>query len=139
MGLRIYRAEKKSQKSAKLIHSPIAAGLPQDAGDAGEWIDLNEHVSRGSKNIFYITVSGDSMIEHGINSGDLLVADRSRQPKNGDVVIAEINGSFTVKRFMRWQRKLFLVPENGKYKTRRVEEHDSFAVWGVVTHVVHRF
>jgi DNA polymerase V len=122
-----------------LIRSPISAGHPQDADDTAETIDLNDYVSRGSRDIFYITVKGDSMIEFGINDGDLLVADRSRQPKNGDVVIAEINGSFTVKRFARWRQRLFLVPENDEYKTRRIEDHEHFAVWGVVTHVVHRF
>ncbi len=125
-----------------LVRSPISAGHPQDAGDTAdtaETIDLNDYVSRGSGDIFYITVKGDSMIEYGIKDGDLLVADRGRQPKNGDVVIAEINGSFTVKRFARWRQRLYLVPENEDYKTRRIEEHEHFAVWGVVTHVLHRF
>jgi DNA polymerase V len=95
-------------------------------------------VRRGSDQIFYITVKGDSMIEYGIKEGDLLVADRLKQPRSGDVVIAEINGSFTVKRFVNWHRQLYLVPENPAFKTREVGENEDFAVWGVVTHIVHR-
>jgi DNA polymerase V len=121
-----------------LMMSPVPAGYPQNMSNEEDWLDLNDYVKAGSDGIFYITVTGRSMIDFGINDGDLLVADRSKQPRNGDVVIAEIDGSFTVKRFALWQRQLFLVPENGDFKTRRIEEHEHFAVWGVVTHVVHK-
>jgi len=119
--------------------SPVPAGQPQDVADANEWVDLNDYVKRGSDQVYYITVIGASMIEYGILDGDLLIVDRLKAPRSGDVVMAEINGSFTVKRFVNWQRQLYLVPENGAYKTRRIEEDEDFAVWGVVTHVLHRF
>ena len=138
MELTVFSAETKSDKFFRLIASPVSAGQPQHVEDTFDSIDLNEYVSGGSDEIFYIRVQGDSMIEYDILEGDLLVADRRRLPKNGDVVIAEINGSFTVKRFAQWQRNFYLVPENGEYKTRKIEEDENFAVWGVVTHVLHR-
>lgn len=139
MEFKFHTPDSLTDNFSPLVLSPVPAGHPQNASDEEEFLDLNDHVKRGSDQIFYIIVKGESMVEFGICDGDLLVADRGRPPKNGDVVIAELDGSFTVKRFMRWQRNLFLVPENGRYKTHRVEEHENFAVWGVVTHVVHRF
>ena len=139
MEFTFYSPESLTDKFSPLIMSPVPAGHPHNVSSEDEWLDLNDYVRRGSDQIFYITVSGESMIDHGINDGDLLVADRLKQPGNGDVVIAEINGSFTIKRFVNWQRQLYLVPENGRFKTRRIAEDEQFAVWGVVTHVVHRF
>jgi DNA polymerase V len=139
MELTIYMPESLTEKLAPLILSPVPAGVPHNMSSEDEWLDLNDYVKRGSDQIFYITVTGASMIEYGIKDGDLLVADRLKQPRSGDVVIAEINGSFTVKRFVNWRRELFLVPENGEFRTRRIEENEEFAVWGVVTHVLHRF
>ena len=139
MELSIFSPKTTNDKFFPLVLSPVPAGTPQEVEDAFEHLNLNDYVSSGADDVFYITVQGDSMIEYGIYDGDLLVAERGRQPQSGDVVIAEINGSFTVKRFVRWQRNLFLAPENGSFKTRRIEEHEDFAVWGVVTHVVHKF
>lgn len=139
MELNVNIAIPDSLPNSRLISSPVPAGQPQSVEDSGEFIDLNDYVAGSSRdNIFYINVSGDSMTEYGIRNGDLLVADRAKQPRNGDVVIAEVEGSFTVKRFVNWQRNFYLVPENENYKTRRIEDHEDFAVWGVVTHVVHR-
>lgn len=139
MELTFYSPESHAENFSPLILSPIPAGQPHNMSSEDDWLDLNDYVKRGSDQIFYITVSGDSMVEYGIKDGDLLVADRLKQPQNGDVVIAEINGSFTVKRLVNWGRQLYLVPENGEYKTRRIKEDEQFAVWGVVTHVLHRF
>jgi DNA polymerase V len=140
MEFEFYVPELLTGKFSPLVLSPIPAGHPQSVEGTLEPLDLNDYVSAGrSEDIFYIDVQGESMLEYGIHEGDLLVASRSRQPKNGDVVVAEINGCFTIKRFVRWEKQLFLVPESEKFKTRRVEEHEHFAVWGVVTHVVHKF
>ncbi|HEV7644595.1 MAG TPA: S24 family peptidase [Pyrinomonadaceae bacterium] len=139
MELAFFIPETITEKFSPLILSPVPAGQPHNVSNEDDWLDLNDYVRRGSDQIFYITVTGDSMIEYGIKEGDLLVADRLKQPRSGDVVIAEINGSFTVKRFMNWRRELYLVPENPAFKTREVNENEDFAVWGVVTHVLHRF
>lgn len=139
MKLSVYEATHNSVRLSKLIASPIPAGQPEPMIDTGDFIDLNDYVAGGSRDdVFYINVQGDSMREYAIYDGDLLVADRSKQPRNGDVVIAEVDGNFTVKRFVRWHRNFYLVPENANYKTREINEDEDFAVWGVVTHVLHR-
>ena len=117
---------------------PASCGSPEAIEQNAEWVDLDELV-RGSKSTYYLHVTGDSMEELGIYDGDLLVVDRERQPETNDVVVAEISGGYTVKLFKRRERKLFLVPANGKYPTYEVESKDDFAVWGVVTHVLHKF
>ena len=77
------------------------------------------------------------MIGAGIHSGDLLIVDRSLEPKDGNVIIAVLDGELTVKRIEIHDGKLFLVPENPDYPLIPVSEEQSFQVWGVVKHVIH--
>ncbi len=74
----------------------------------------------------------------GIHSGDLLVVDRSLEPKDKDVVIAVINGELTVKRIKIRGRKIALEPENKNYPVQEIAEGSEFEVWGVVTNVIHQ-
>jgi DNA polymerase V len=77
------------------------------------------------------------MIGGGIHDGDLLIVDRSLEPKDGNVVIAVLDGELTVKRIEIHDGKLFLVPENENYPLIPVTEEQSFEVWGVVRHAIH--
>ena len=77
-------------------------------------------------------------MEADVFSGDLLIVERTTQAKNGDIVIAEINGEFTVKKLKHEKPNLYLVPANPNYKPRQIKRKDSFAVWGVVTHVLRK-
>ena len=70
-------------------------------------------------------------------SGDILVVDRSLDPKDGNVVIAVIDGELTVKRLSNKNGEISLVPENPNYKPLKITEEMSFTVWGVVTNVIH--
>ena len=78
------------------------------------------------------------MIGAGIHDGDLLVVDRSAEAKNGNVIIAIINGELSVKRYLRSKNQFELVPENPKYKPILINEGDDVRVWGVVTNVIHQ-
>ena len=78
------------------------------------------------------------MIGAGIHDGDLLVVDRSAEAKNGNVIIAIINGELSVKRYLRSNNQFELVPENPKYKPIRINEGDDVRVWGIVTNVIHQ-
>ncbi len=82
-------------------------------------------------------VEGDSMLGAGIHNGDLLVVDRSLTPTNQKVVVAVIDGEFTVKRFVKKDAKVLLVAENENYKPIEVTSEMDFQVWGVVTWVIH--
>ena len=77
------------------------------------------------------------MIDAGIYSGDILIIDKSITPSNKNVVVAILNGEFTVKRFIKDDNKIFLHPENQKYKDIEITVDDDFKIWGVVTFVIH--
>ncbi len=83
-------------------------------------------------------VHGDSMINAGIFDNDILVVDRSITPQNNHIVIAVLNGEFTVKRFFKSRTEMMLIPENKRYQPIKIEQADDFNVWGVVTNIIHR-
>ena len=115
------------------------AGFPSPATDyIEEDIDLNMHLIRNVPATFIIRVQGKSMVDVGINDGDLLVVDRSKTPKNNDIVIGVLNGEFTVKKIQKTKTKLFMVAANKEYKKIEITEEMDFSVWGVVTYVIHK-
>lgn len=124
--------------SLPLFASRVPAGAPVPADDLRERdIDLNQHLVHHPDSTFLVTVKGDSMIDAGIHDGDLLVVDRSLDPRPGKVVVAVLNGELTVKRLFKGVSSLMLLPENPAYKPIEVPEEASFFIWGVVTNVIH--
>lgn len=117
----------------------VAAGYPQPAEHHPEWINIDEYLRRGSDTVAYIRVRGDSMVGDRINDGDILVVHRCSHARAGDVVIAEINGEFTVKRLRSHSQGLYLVPANDIYPIRQVHRRDTFSIWAVVKFVIHSF
>ena len=116
----------------------VSAGMPSFAEDDVEGVlDLNKHILCNPETTFFVRVSGDSMIEAGIHTGDLLVVDRVLRPENGKIVIAVINGELTVKRLFKVNDKVFLMPENPSYSSIEITEMMDFMIWGVVTNVIH--
>lgn len=77
------------------------------------------------------------MIGAGVFPGDLLVVDRSLEPHNNAVIIAVLNGEFTVKRLQKNGSSVVLAPENPKYTPIHITRESDFEVWGIVTHVIH--
>lgn len=77
------------------------------------------------------------MIGAGIHSGDILIVDRSLEPTNRRVVIAIVNGELTVKRLIRKNGKVILMPENDRFKPIEIKDETDLEVWGVVTSVIH--
>jgi len=117
----------------------IAAGFPSPAGDyIDSRLDIFEYLIQHPTATFYVRVKGNSMINAGIHDGDLLVVDRSLEPKNNQVVIAIIDGEFTVKRISKYNNKLYLIPENNQFKPIEITDTMDFEVWGVVTFVIHK-
>lgn len=78
------------------------------------------------------------MRDAGIHSGDILAVDRSLQPSNGKIVVAVVNGEFTVKRICVEAGGIRLLSENASYPSIEVHPESEFQVWGVVTYVIHR-
>lgn len=122
-----------------LFDAAVPAGFPSPAADYEQSrLDLNKHLVSNPAATFFVKVAGDSMIGAGIHHGDLLVVDRSIEPKDKSVVIAVLDGELTVKRIRIRNRKITLEPENHNYSAREVTPDAAFEVWGVVTSAIHR-
>lgn len=120
-----------------LTFAKISAGFPNPAEDAGEIaLDLNEKIIKHPAATFFMRVSGSSMQDAHIIDGDLVVVDRSLEPKHRDIIVAYIDGDFTLKRFIKNSKGMFLVPENTEYAAIQITEHSDFSVWGVVISVI---
>ena len=103
-----------------------------------EKLDLNTHLVKHPTATFFVKASGDSMVGAGIHDGDILVVDRSLEPRQGRVVIAAIDGQLTVKRLKIKGPKTFLVPENKKFRSIELNENNDVKIWGIVTSVIHK-
>ena len=134
----IYSPDPKTKVDLPLFLESVSAGFPSPADDYLESrLDLNEHLIRNPTATFFVRVTGDSMIDAGLYSGDTLVVDRSLNPKDGNIVIASIDGELIVKRLQRIQNKIYLLPENRNYEPIEITSEMNFEVWGVVTTVIH--
>ena len=115
----------------------VSAGFPSPAADFMENnIDLNKELSENPLATFYIKDKGNSMINAGINDKDVLVVDRSIEPRNNAIAICFIDGEFTVKRIQVAQDCLYLMPENPNYQPIKVTEENQLIIWGMVTYVI---
>lgn len=122
-----------------MFFTHIQAGFPSPADDFVETaLDLNEHLIKHPAATFFVRVVGDSMIGAGIHSGDLLLVDRSLQVTDNKIVIAYINGEFTVKRIVLRDKKCCLIAENENYEPIEITPEMNFEIWGVVTYVIHQ-
>ncbi|MBT6601207.1 MAG: translesion error-prone DNA polymerase V autoproteolytic subunit [Nitrospina sp.] len=119
--------------------STIAAGFPSPADDYIEsYIDLNEYLIQHKEATFFLRVRGDSMRELGILNNDLLVVDRSLPVNDGSIVIATIDGEFTVKQLFNNQKGCVLKAANPEYKDIVVNSEDDLEVWGIVRWAIHK-
>ncbi len=120
-----------------LIEQGISAGFPSPADDFKEIrISLDKELVKNSESTFYARVSGDSMIEAGIDDGDLLLIDRSLNAENGKIAICLIDGEFTVKRIKKQKNSIYLMPENKNYKPMKLNQENDLFIWGIVTYVI---
>jgi DNA polymerase V len=118
---------------------PVVAGFPSPAADhTQKRIDLNDQLVRNKAATFLFKVKGDSMIGAGIYANDMLVVDRSIEPKHNNIVLAVLNNEFTVKRFYRRGGVVKLIAESLIYPPIVIKEGDDFSVWGVVTYNLHK-
>ena len=120
-----------------LLLTHVPAGFPSPADDyVDQLLDLHEFVD-ADEGTYYFRCTGDSMTGAGILPGDVLVVKRGGTPTSGDVVIAELDGEFTVKRWVQRGRRMWLVPESEHYEAIEVLPGHELVVYGVVTHAVH--
>jgi DNA polymerase V len=118
------------------LFSTVSAGNPSPTDEAGENFDVSTYLVRRPEDGFFVEVSGNSMIGRGINHGDILVVDKSREPVSGSVVVARLDDGYTVKTFKPGSGRLRLVPANPSYPT--LEPSEDCALVGVATFVIHK-
>lgn len=135
--LQFYAPEDSSPLEIVLAQTGISAGFPSPADDFKEFkISLDKTLVKNKEATFYAKVSGQSMVGAGIDDGDLLVVDKSLDPKNNNIAVCFIDGEFTVKRLKVSGSDVYLQPENPSFKAIKVTDESNFQVWGIVTHVI---
>ena len=130
-----------SLETIPYILSRISAGFPSPADDYIENnLSISELLIKNQLSTFLMKVSGESMIEAGINDGDVLVVDRSLEARSRDIVIAIFEGNLTVKRLIiKADGSAILKSENPLYKNILISEYTELEIWGVVTSAIHQF
>ena len=123
-----------------LLTDSVSAGFPSPADDyTEENIDLNEHLISNPFSTFFLRVKGDSMINAGIKDKDLIIVDKSLIAKPGNIIIAMIDGEFTIKRLSIKNNELYLKAENNNYPDFRFKNHIDVQIWGVVIYSIHSY
>lgn len=123
-----------------LFSHPVRAGFPSPADDyVADKLDLNEHLISRKEATFMLRVQGDSMVGVGIQDGDLLIVDKSLTATHGSVVVATVDGEFTVKTLEKNRGYLRLLPANPDFEPIEFKDGQELQVWGVVTSVIHQF
>jgi len=135
--LDIYTADTKTTLTLPVVEGGISAGFPSPADDFLDLsIDLNKEFVKNPSTTFYGRVRGDSMVNAGLNNGDLLIIDKSLEAVEGKIAVCFIDGEFLVKRIKIEKDIVWLVAENEKYAPIKVTEANDFLIWGIVTTVI---
>lgn len=130
---------KKKKLKLPLYSSKVSAGFPSPADDFIEkTLDLNDLLIKHPQATFFVRVLGNSMINANIRDGDILVVDKALEPKEGDIVIANVDGEFVLKRIRKKDGKLYLFPENSDFNPIEIKDGMECEIWGVVTYVIHK-
>ena len=125
------------KNKVKLISA--SAGFPSPAENyVEEKLNLNSYLIKNKESSFFVRVSGDSMINVGIFDNDILIVDRSLDPKRQSIVVVSIDGELVIKKLMKDQSKnYYLKSENSNYQNIKLNSSRDTIIWGVVTYVIH--
>lgn len=135
--LEIFRAEVNTELSLPIADDGIKAGFPSPAQDFMDLaLDLNKELVRHPASTFYGRVRGDSMQDAGVYDGDILIIDKSLEPRNGDMAVCFVDGEFTIKYIKIEKDIVWLIPANDSYNPIKVTEENDFLVWGIVTYCI---
>jgi DNA polymerase V len=135
--INIFSPDTEESLGLPLSGERVAAGFPSPAEDyASLSLDLNKELIKNPASTFYARVSGLSMIDEGINDGDLLVIDKSIEPHDGCLAVCFVDGEFTLKRFEKHGMYGMLVPANKEFRPIKVTADNDFCIWGIVTYII---
>ena len=124
-------------KMPAMAQEGIHAGFPSPATDyMTQAIDLNKELVRHPAATFYGRVVGDSMIDAGVDEGDILVIDKALEARDGDMAVCFVDGEFTLKYLHIREDGIVLKPANPKYPEIEITEGVDFKMWGVVTYII---
>ena len=128
----------RTKVSVPLFEYSVQAGFPSPAESYRETLDFNDLLIDNAPATFVLRVSGQSMVDAGLSEDDLIVVDRSRTPKNGDIVVMQIDNEYTVKRFVKTGNGFYLKAENssGQYPDIYPQEGQEWQLFGVVNFVI---
>ena len=130
--------EETSRLLIPLSGEPISAGFPSPAEDYIErGIDLNKHLIKNPISTFFLRVSGHSMNNSGIYNNDLIIIDRSIKPNPGHIVVAILDGEFTVKRLIKDQNNYYLKADKANYPPINLYQYSDLEIWGVAIYSIH--
>ena len=136
-GIIFFKPNTENFQKIPLAQNGVSAGFPSPADDFKELrISIDREVVKNEEATFYARVAGESMQGAGLDDGDLLVIDRSKEPQDNSIAVCFVDGEFTVKRLKVEADCIYLIPENKKYKPIQVTEDNELIIWGVVTFVV---
>jgi DNA polymerase V len=137
--LQFFIPEIAEELNLPLVDAFISAGFPSPAEDYLEGkLDLNKLLIKNPSSTFFARVRGSSMIDIGIHDSDILIIDKSLEPKHNSVLICFIDGEFTVKKVQKIDGDMYLIPQSKDFAPIKVEKGSDFRLWGVVTHCIHK-
>ena len=135
--LTFFKPDFENSKTLPYFEGGIKAGFPSPATDfEGTQISLDKVLVKNFEATFYAKADGTSMIGAGIDDGDIMVIDRSIEPKDGKIAVCFIDGDFTVKRIKVEKDAVYLMPENKAFQPIKIEEDTKLIIWGMVTYVI---
>jgi DNA polymerase V len=135
--LTFFKPDFENSRTLPYFEDGIKAGFPSPAADfEGTQISLDKVLVKNFEATFYAKADGTSMIGAGIDNGDIMVIDRSIEPKHGKIAVCLIDGDFTVKRIKVEKDAVYLMPENIAFQPIKIEEDNKLIVWGIVTYVI---
>ncbi|WP_242131149.1 LexA family protein [Aestuariivivens marinum] len=135
--LTFFNPEPTNGLGAVFLDTGISAGFPSPAEDfKEERLSLDRELIKNKESTFFARVSGQSMIDAGLDDNDLLVIDRSLTPQHNKIAVCFLDGEFTVKRLKVEADGVWLQPENDNYKPIKITEENHFVIWGIVTNVI---
>lgn len=120
-----------------IAESPVKAGFPSPAEDHTDIkLDLNKELIKNPSSTFFARVSGESMVDDGVDDGDLLIIDKSAEPFDGTLAVCYLDGEFTLKRVKKEKDHILLVPANSSFQPIKVSKEDDFMIWGIVRYLI---
>ena len=133
-----HNIDSKSSFQSEIL-GDVKAGFPSPAGDCSEKLDLIKLLVRHKASTFFFRVDGVSMVDSGMDEGDIIIVDRAIDPYNNCKAVCYVDGEYTVKRVEMLDGKVRLMPaneQNIKYQPIEITPENQFIIWGVVTYTI---